>query len=97
MEAEANMQELNQNESIKERRTVTFFYKEIQYICHLVRDCPNNDECSDWYIEELTPRCIREVPDEELYGEVTGEAVRIATEAETLFYELGKKEADHEL
>jgi hypothetical protein len=83
------------NEELKERRTVTFFYKGTQYTCRLVRDCPNNDECSDWYIEELTP----EVPesDEELYGEVTGEAVRIAIEAEEKFYELGKKEADHEL
>ena len=76
------------NESTKERRTATFFYKGIQYTCRLVRYCPNNDECSDWYIEELTP----EVADEELYGEVTGEAVRVATEAETMFYELGKKE-----
>jgi hypothetical protein len=66
------------NESTKERRTAIFFYKEVPYTCHLVRDCPNNDECSDWYIEELTP----EITNEGLYREVTGEAIRVATEAE---------------
>ena len=68
------------NESTKERHTVTFTYKGKPYTCHLVREVPNNDECSDWYIEELSP----EISDEELWGEVTGEATRLTIEAVSL-------------